>query len=68
MSLPTVCCGRAGLHETLFLGSDTMRGAIAALVPGANFMKAGSSVDADLFRFEKDQPNAAAQCHRRVFC
>jgi ATP-dependent RNA helicase SUPV3L1/SUV3 len=23
-----------GLHETLFLGSDTMRGAIAALVPG----------------------------------
>ncbi len=28
-----------GLHETLFLGSDTMRGAIAALVPGAQFMK-----------------------------
>jgi ATP-dependent RNA helicase SUPV3L1/SUV3 len=28
-----------GLHETLFLGSDTMRGAIAALVPGAIFMK-----------------------------
>lgn len=28
-----------GLHETLFLGSDTMRGAIAALVPGATFMK-----------------------------
>ena len=28
-----------GLHETLFLGSETMRGAIAALVPGAQFMK-----------------------------
>lgn len=28
-----------GLHETLFLGSDTMRGAIAALVPGASFVK-----------------------------
>jgi ATP-dependent RNA helicase SUPV3L1/SUV3 len=27
-----------GLHETLFLGSDTMRGAIAALVPGVHFM------------------------------
>ncbi len=26
-----------GVHETLFLGSDTMRGAIAALVPGAQF-------------------------------
>ena len=28
-----------GLHETLFLGSETMRGAIAALVPGVSFMK-----------------------------
>jgi ATP-dependent RNA helicase SUPV3L1/SUV3 len=28
-----------GLHETLFLGSDTMRGAIAALVPGCQFMR-----------------------------
>ena len=28
-----------GLHETLLLGSDTMRGAIAALVPGASFMR-----------------------------
>ncbi|MCV2881443.1 helicase-related protein [Actibacterium sp. XHP0104] len=28
-----------GLHETLFLGSDTMRSAIAALVPGAQFMR-----------------------------
>lgn len=28
-----------GLHETLFLGSDTMRGAIAALVPQAQFMR-----------------------------
>ena len=27
-----------GLHETLLLGSDTMRGAIAALVPGAQFV------------------------------
>ena len=27
-----------GLHETLFLGSATMRGAIAALVPGAEFL------------------------------
>ncbi len=27
-----------GQHETLFLGSDTMRGAIAALVPRAQFM------------------------------
>ncbi len=27
-----------GLHETMFLGSDTMRGAIAALVPGVQFM------------------------------
>ncbi|MCC0075810.1 MAG: helicase [Rhodobacter sp.] len=28
-----------GLHETLFLGSDTMRGAIAALVPGVQFQR-----------------------------
>ena len=28
-----------GLHETLFLGSDTMRSAIAALVPGVQFMR-----------------------------
>ena len=28
-----------GLHETLFMGSDTMRGAIAALVPGAQFIR-----------------------------
>jgi ATP-dependent RNA helicase SUPV3L1/SUV3 len=28
-----------GLHETLFLGSDTMRGAIAELVPGAAFQR-----------------------------
>ncbi|MBF9049200.1 disulfide oxidoreductase [Roseobacter sp. HKCCD9010] len=28
-----------GLHETLFLGADTMRGAIAALVPGVQFMR-----------------------------
>jgi ATP-dependent RNA helicase SUPV3L1/SUV3 len=28
-----------GLHETLFLGSDTMRGAIATLVPRAQFLK-----------------------------
>ncbi|MDM7933442.1 helicase-related protein [Tabrizicola sp.] len=28
-----------GLHETLFLGSDTMRGAIAGLVPNATFVK-----------------------------
>ncbi len=28
-----------GLHETLFLGSDTMRGAIAALIPQVQFLK-----------------------------
>ncbi|PZQ96820.1 MAG: helicase [Cereibacter sphaeroides] len=28
-----------GLHETLFLGSETMRGAIASLVPGVTFLK-----------------------------
>ncbi len=28
-----------GLHETLFLGSDTMRGAIAGLVPNVTFVK-----------------------------
>jgi ATP-dependent RNA helicase SUPV3L1/SUV3 len=28
-----------GLHETQFLGSDTMRGTIAALVPKAQFMR-----------------------------
>ncbi|MEM9550747.1 MAG: helicase-related protein [Pseudomonadota bacterium] len=28
-----------GLHETLFLGSDTMRGPIATLVPEAQFMR-----------------------------
>ncbi|MFN6952462.1 MAG: helicase, partial [Albidovulum sp.] len=28
-----------GLNETLFLGSDTMRGAIAALVPHVTFLK-----------------------------
>ncbi|WP_343116042.1 helicase-related protein [Ostreiculturibacter nitratireducens] len=28
-----------GLHETLFLGSDTMRGAIAALVPRVQFVR-----------------------------
>ncbi|TMM55065.1 helicase-related protein [Sulfitobacter sabulilitoris] len=28
-----------GLHETLFLGADTMRGAIAELVPGVQFLR-----------------------------
>ena len=28
-----------GLHETLFLGSDSMRGAIAALIPKARFTR-----------------------------
>ncbi|MBV7378333.1 helicase-related protein [Maritimibacter dapengensis] len=28
-----------GLHETLFMGSDTIRGAIAALVPKVQFMR-----------------------------
>ncbi|MEM1066715.1 MAG: helicase-related protein [Pseudomonadota bacterium] len=28
-----------GLHETMFLGADTMRPAIAALVPGAEFLR-----------------------------
>ncbi|GGL78660.1 helicase-related protein [Wenxinia marina] len=28
-----------GRHETLFMGSETMRGAIAALVPGVEFQK-----------------------------
>ena len=28
-----------GLHETLFLGAETMRGAIAALVPGVRFVR-----------------------------
>ena len=28
-----------GLHETMFLGADTMRGAIAALVPKAHFLR-----------------------------
>ncbi|WGW02306.1 helicase-related protein [Tropicibacter oceani] len=28
-----------GLHETLFLGSDTMRGPIAQLVPGVEFLR-----------------------------
>ena len=28
-----------GLHETLFLGADTMRGTIAALIPKAHFIK-----------------------------
>ncbi len=28
-----------GLHETLFMGADTMRGTIAALVPGVDFMR-----------------------------
>ncbi len=28
-----------GLHETLFLGSDTMRGAISDLIPGVEFMR-----------------------------
>jgi ATP-dependent RNA helicase SUPV3L1/SUV3 len=28
-----------GRHETLFLGADTMRGAIAALVPGVTFLR-----------------------------
>ncbi len=28
-----------GLHETLFMGSDTMRGPIAALVPGCEFVR-----------------------------
>ncbi|MDJ0827001.1 MAG: helicase-related protein [Rhodobacter sp.] len=31
--------GARGTHETLFLGSDTMRGAIAALVPRVQFLR-----------------------------
>jgi ATP-dependent RNA helicase SUPV3L1/SUV3 len=31
--------GARGLHETLFLGADSMRGAIGAMVPGVTFLR-----------------------------
>ena len=49
-----------GLHETLFLGSDTMRGAIAALVPGVQLPAARALLDADLHR----PPRRSAGCGR----
>ena len=39
MSSPTGCSNARGLHETLFLGSDSMRGAISTLIPKARFLK-----------------------------
>jgi len=53
-----------GLHETLFMGSETMRSAISALVPGVQFLHR----DFDLLRFEKDKPDARKNRNRRVFC
>ena len=55
-----------GLHETLFLGADTMRGAIAALVPRAQFMRRETVLRPDLCRGEEGQSNAGAVGHRRV--
>ena len=37
-SSPTACCMRAAAQETLLLGAQTMREAIADLIPGANFI------------------------------
>ena len=56
-----------GTHETLFLGSDTMRGAIAELVPEAEFMRPRAHVDAQLFWQPQDQPDAATLGHCRIF-
>ena len=54
-----------GTNETLFLGSDTMRGPIAALVPEAQFVRRERMSQLVYSRFEKDQPDATAQCYRR---
>ena len=50
-----------GLHETLFLGSDTMRGAIAGAGAACDLPEARPVFDPDLHRFEEDKPDAAAQ-------
>ena len=66
-----------GLNETLFLGSDTMRARIAALVPGARFLRRERFSQAHVVRPAQDQPDAGAQrdrgllgrqrlCHRRT--
>jgi ATP-dependent RNA helicase SUPV3L1/SUV3 len=55
-----------GLHETLFLGSDTMRGADRRAGAGRAVHAPRAVVRADLYRLEEDQPDAAAQRHRRL--
>ena len=57
-----------GTNETLFLGADTMRGPISALVPGVEFLRREADVGTGLWWFQKDQPNAAAHGDRRLLC
>ena len=56
-----------GLHETLFLGSDTMRGPIAALVQGVEFIRRERMSASLLHRLEKDKPDTPENGDRRVF-
>ena len=55
-----------GLHETLFLGAETMRPRIASLVPGLAPHPARALLGALLHRRPQDQPHAAAERHRRL--
>ena len=55
-----------GLSETLFLGSDTIRQAIADLVPGVRFERRERFSKLTWTGPAQDQPHAAAQRHRRL--
>jgi len=55
-----------GLHETLFMGAETMRKAIAALVPSADFMHRERFSELSYSGQKKNQPHARTLCHRVV--
>jgi ATP-dependent RNA helicase SUPV3L1/SUV3 len=56
-----------GLRETMFLGAATMRGAIAALVPGvARFEGRSRFSELTYTGFEEAEPDETAGRHRRL--
>ena len=56
-----------GLHETLFLGSETIKPRISALVPRAQFLWRERFSTLTLCRSKEDKPDAGALRGRWVF-
>jgi ATP-dependent RNA helicase SUPV3L1/SUV3 len=57
-----------GIHETLFLGADTMRGPISRLIPEAIFVRRERLSNLSYGGSKKNKPNADAKRNCWVFC